>query len=363
MKKNRLFWLIFFIFLISLFIYIKTSPKDYEINYNINQFKIKEIYDKENSTYQFNIEYQNKTYPYLITNKYSEKRELINNIEIITNEGNEICLLPESDIISFYPICISNNELVSYNLITNKSDTYKYQKVSFLNKDYAKLNINFLNNASFLLYNYKGFYFINSETTKDIELFTKDIYSVSLIYQYDSYILIPDYNEDYYFNKLYLINMANGQVEDINLESEISFTSRFLGDYKNDVYIIDEKEEKEYKINIKRKKVIETEFLIFENGKLEKKSFNEIKNNNLEFEKDTFSSYTLIENKLYQIIENEKILISNFEIDKIIKTHENEVYYLVDDNLYLYNNLYGEVLIINNFEWNFNNANMIYLFK
>ena len=57
------------------------------------------------------------------------------------------------------------------------------------------------------------------------------------------------------------------------------------------------------------------------------------------------------------------ILVTNKDVDKIINENNNTIYYLVDEKLYMYNNIYGEILLISNFEWNFNNTNMIYLYK
>ena len=83
----------------------------------------------------------------------------------------------------------------------------------------------------------------------------------------NNYVIIPDYNEQYYFSKLYIININTSRVEEILLDNKISFNSVFLGDYKNIVYLLDKKEEKEYKINIKKKEVLETDFWILENNK------------------------------------------------------------------------------------------------
>ena len=55
------------------------------------------------------------------------------------------------------------------------------------------------------------------------------------------------------------------------------------------------------------------------------------------------------------------IRISDKNIDMIINYNNDTVYYLSKDNLYMYNNYYGEVLLMNNYEWNFNKIKMIFI--
>ncbi len=54
----------------------------------------------------------------------------------------------------------------------------------------------------------------------------------------------------------------------------------------------------------------------------------------------------------------------NFQtsVKEIVYSTEDTVYYLEGDTLYYYNDSDGEVLVISNFEWNFNYKNMIFIF-
>ena len=45
--------------------------------------------------------------------------------------------------------------------------------MEYLNKQYDKININYLSNNDYLLYNYKGFYYISENKLKNINLFNK----------------------------------------------------------------------------------------------------------------------------------------------------------------------------------------------
>ncbi len=348
--------------IIILFSYLKLKSYTYKTSYALNSFKIEEKFNKNINEYTFLINYKDTIYPYNFKNKYIRKKELINDIRIYTKDA-EICILPISNYLDFYPICQKDTNLTLYNLSSIEINDYKYEEITKKELQHDKLKINYLNNHNYLLYNYKGFYFIKNNEIKDIELFNKDEYTLNLTYELDKYIIIPDYNKEYYFDKLFIINKENGNLKEIKFDYDISFNSIFLGDYKDNIYLLDKKEKQEYKINIKKLTITKSDYLILKNNKLEKTTYKNIVNNNLIFDNKKTTNYELIDSKLYQVIENYKILITNYEVDKIIKEEDNTIYYLVKDNLYMYNNTYGEVLLINNFEWNFNNTNMIYIYK
>ena len=352
-RKNNSFIIVILIVIFCLFLYIIYRPYDYTKIYNLNEYNIEEIYNKNNSYYVFNITKENIKYSFLIKGKYTKNRKLIDKIESFDN-----CILPQSDYLSFYPLCYKDDIIYSYNNQKN-NDLFDYQNIDILNDNYNNISINYLNGKKYLIYNYRGFYLLSDK--KEIKLYDKDVYNIDLVYYLNNYVLIPDYNSNYYFEKFYLINMNNGKVDEIKLDKKISFTSIFLGDYENNIYLLDKKEEKEYKIDIRKKKVEETNFYILENNKLVKKNYLTIVNNHLTFNKDNLYKYEIINKNLYQVIGDNKIKLSNLEVSKIVKNSNDTVYYLVKDKLYMFNHKYGEILLLSNFEWNFNNTNMIFI--
>ncbi len=359
MKLRETKLVTFIIVLLSIFlIYIYFSNKEYSYtkNYNVDKFEITESY--ENEYYKFIISYNNNKYPYLIKSKYSKKRKLIE--DITYKEDDEVCILPYSSIIDFYPLCYKDNEIYTYNLSNNILD-YEYKNITELNKDYEKIKINYLNGNKYLLYNYKGFYYLNDKDNYNIKIFDKDVYNLDLFYEKDNYLIVPDYSDEHHYNKLYLINTNNKKVKEIGLEDSISFDSTFLGDYKNKIYLFDNKEKIEYSIDLVKNKVEIVNYVTYKEGKLKKVDSSFVED--LIFEKNDINYYNIINNKIYLKIDNKLVKISNLDVSKIIKEYDNEVYYLSNDSLYMYNNTYGEVLLLNNFEWNFNNTNMIFIFK
>ena len=361
MKNNKKLYALIFILLLSfsLFLYFVFRPYNYKKKYVIQKYVITEEYNKKDKYYLFYIEYENITYPFIIESKYTRNRKLIKDIKVLNNE-NEKCILPISDEINFYPLCSNKENIYTYKLAKNSKNFYEYKKETNKNIDFKNIQIRKINNFNYLLYNYKGFYLINKSTKKTIELFDKDVYTINLIYQLDNFILIADYNENYYYSKLYLINILNGKVKEINSEYDISFESRFLGDYNKHVYLLDTKEKKEYKINIKKETIENIEYQMLVNNKIEKVKYKELQEFNIANKK---YSYLLKNNILYHKIDDIEIQITDKSVDKVISSTKDSVYYLSEENLYMYNNIEGEVLLITNFEWNFNNTNMIFLYR
>ena len=360
-KIKKIIFSIILIILVLVFLYLKNRSINYEEEYKVNEFKIKETYNKKENTYIFYVDYKDKTYTFRVINDYVKKHILIDEIAIY-KENNEICLHPKIDEFNLYPLCNEEEEFISYNLSKVKVDDFQYQEIKENKKEYDKITINSSLNNNYLIYNYKGFYYINNEEIKEIKFFKEDNYNLDLVYQYENYLLVANYNQDYYFNSFYVIDMEDGKSEIITFDYEISFNSVFLGNYKKDIYLLDKKNKIEYKINIKKGKVEETDYVILENDELVKKTYNEIIKNNLGFNKDKQSYYSIIDNKLYEKIDNYKIRISDSEIDKLIKEDNDTVYYLSKEKLYMYNSYYGEIMLMSNLEWNFNNKNIIFIY-
>jgi len=159
-----------------------------------------------------------------------------------------------------------------------------------------------------------------------------------------------------------VINIITGKVKEIETNVDISFESIFLGSYKNDIYLLDQKEKKEYKININKRKVELVDYQIIKDNKLTKVEYKEILKS-LDKTEEELVKYNIINNNLYRTINKNNIKISNKKVNKIIKYSYDTVYYLCNEDLYMYNDNNGEVLLLSNFEWNFNNTNVIYFSK
>ncbi len=364
--KYKPFFLAFILIIIVVIFIFFISSKNYILTYNIKDFTITEGYDKKSHLYQFIIKYNDKEFPIKIPQKFVYKKKLIKNIEIKEN-SDLICLIPESKKINFYPLCYQNNELISYHQINNKDliPTKYYPKIKSNPDNYNKININYLNNKKYYIWNYKGFYFIDGKKNKTINIFDEDIYNIPLAAKSQDYILIGDYKSKYKFHKFYILQTKKNKIKELNTDKELSFESYILGNYKNKIYLMDKKNQKEYEIDLK--KLIlnnitrKNKGKILTNNEWQEISITKLINNEYKFNNEIFN-YQIKENKLYLIQDQYQTLISNLNIKDIVSIDKDTVYYLVDDKLYAYNPYQGEILIMSYFEWNFNYKNMIFIF-
>ena len=352
MKKNKHFIIIIIIIILFIiFNYIYFRKASYKLEYQINDFNIVEEYNKEMKAYFFTITKKDKEYNLVSLSNYTTKRRLINEIEV-----EDSCLNFKTTNINLYSIC--NNEDEYY--LKNINDSDNFTKES----SYENIEIDSLENNTYLLWNYHDFIYINKEKEKKFSLFSKDIYNINLIYQYNNLLLIPDYEQEYIYNKIYTINTDKAQKSTINLRFEIYFDSYFLGDYKEKVYIYDLKNNQEYYIDMKEEKLYKTESEILVNNKWQKISSQTFKNDKPTIEQDLPVSYILENNKLYIKVYNSDnlILASSKEIKQIVKIDNLDVYYISEDTLYKHNPIDGEKALLRYSEWNFNYKNMVFIF-
>lgn len=359
MNKKGILTLIIILLLFLFFLYFYNRPQDYEKTYQIDNYEIAEKYSAKDHNYIFTITRDDITYPFLISNDYLNKRNLITNIKY-KEEKNTKCILPESDYLKFYPLCYQDNYFLSLNS-TDNSLKYTY----YLNKEketsYNDMVIYDLYNKKYLIYNYKGFYYLGTDN-KNINIYKDDNYNNEFIYQINNYLVMGHTIDEFFIDSFIIINSKNGKKDEVVLPEKINAKIRFLGHYRNKVYFIDEKEKKEYELNVKKKKIVETKGIILENDTFKEYKVSTIINKNLSFSKSKDFDYRIINNKLYFNVNKQDILLTNNYVTKIIKIDKESVYYLSNDYLYVYNLYDGDILLLNNFEWNFNNDNVIFIF-
>lgn len=364
-RGKRLIFLILFLML-SCEVY-KLIPKNYTLNYKIDNYNIEETYLKKDKMYIFKMSKNKKTYETISTNKYTFKRKLITKIKEYSKD-NISCIVIDSKRINNNILCLDDNERIDYNLTDILPEKY-YTKYKENNKKYNNIDINLVDNTTYLVWNYKEFYKINKETLQTIKLFKNDVYNIDILSIIDKYLIMADYNQKYNYNKLIRINLENNKIDEIELNEDISFDSKIIGDYKNNIYILDEKNKKEYEINIKKKNmsIVSKNNMgkILQNGKWNKIKINKIITNDIIFNSDYYNTYKIIDNTLYMYQKNvEKgVKISNKDIKKIVYFDDEQVYYIVGQELYKYDYEHGETMILNYFELNFNYENMIYIYN
>lgn len=375
-KYKILLTIIVLIILLPIIFFFMTRPKNYTKEYERKEYKIKETYSKELQVYQFTIEKDDLKFETVSLNKYLNKKELIDSVEYFENEDKkEYCVLPKSAKLDFTPLCMKDSALVDISLLESETDEfYTRPSVDTEKGTYKNIESNSTRNLKFLVWAQKGYYSLDKDKftkpeKKDLSpmFLEKESYYNKLAYQVDEFIITPNYDQEYSFDTLFVFNFKKGSLATWKLEEEISYNSYYLGDIDGLVYLFDRKNEKEYSIDPKRRKI---EIVTKDgNGQVYLDEWKEISTTKLaatdyHFEKKQAFIYYRSENglSLKYYGSKESVLISKKKIDKILSIKGDRVYYLVKDKLYEYTPQYGEIHLLTYSEWAFNNMNSVFIY-
>lgn len=373
LKKGAIFFFailaISLVLLIIILIYNVIKSKSYTLNYDIKDYSISENYDKKRELYYYEIEYKNIKYNFIYNHKYLKERKLIKDIKEYSKD-DYTCLTIESDYVKSTPLCSKEKEIIDYHLVSEelleelKPEAYSKE----MNTSYKNYEINSINQPM-LIWNYKGFDLISKDKMDSIKLFNKDIYNIKLAAIVNDYLFIPDYEQNYNFNKAYVIDLKKMTKKEWDLDYEISFNSYILGTNEDSIFLVDQKNKKEYElVPYKRKmRIVGTnnkKGIIYNNGKPTNISLTKLTSKEQTFTNDINYKYTIKNKKLYlsYVDSSIKTRISDNAVDKIIFINNDTVYYLVKDTLYFYNLTYGEQQLVTYAEWEFNNDNVIFIY-
>ncbi len=341
----------------------------YSIEYNIGEYSISENYNKENSYYYYTISTSNLVYDFIYESNCLKEKKLIKEIKEY-NDEDYTCIIIKSNYLDAYPMCNYKEEYIDYHLIPDnlKSKLSEYYKSSKeVEKTYDNYKL-YNEEENLLIWSYKGFKYIHQGKLTFIKIFNKDIYEIPLATKINNYILIPDYEQEYNFNKVYLINLDTLEVDEWSLKYSISYDSYILGTNDKSLFIIDKKNEKEYELvpHKKKMRIVATsnqQGIIYEENQISKISMKKLISKEYSFTYKALYNYKLKNNSLYlnYIDSLNMIKISNKKVDYIVASSKENIYYLVEDTLYRYNPQYGEVKLISYSEWKFNYRNLIFI--
>lgn len=353
MKKNVVF-VIFLVILFGTYFLVVNKKKNYELEYVINTYTIKEVYDKTYNSYYINVYNNLNNYSFVSSKKYSNKRHIIDNIDVKETDGTT-CVKPISKYLTFSYVCSDdNNYFVENKDVVNTGSKENYDNYSVYNK-------------SNKYYVWDGYGIKNVLSRKEIHFLDKEHYDNSLSFNYNEFILFADYDAGRSFSDFYYVDIEKETSEKIESQYDISFDSYFLGYYKNKVYLFDKKNMVEYFIDLKKKKVIKVskkEIGKYYDGTLKDIALSKLKYTNMYFDYKNIVNYVVDNNKLYKYYNNskEKMMLTNIDVKSIISCNDEKVYYLSNDSLYSYDEQNGNVLLLSNFDWKFNYLNRIFIF-
>lgn len=362
-KRRMILYIVILVFVI-LIIWNLFQKKNYTISYTVNNYAIEESYVKDTNHYFFRIMKDNKEYYAMALNSHFMNKKLIYQIDEYSSD-NETCLVLHSNQIPTQDVCMRDDIQISPYLVNDelKGNLGLSDSNHDLIDTYENVSI-YNNNYSYYLWNYKGFYQINKNGNQTISFFNKDIYSPSLMTQVKHFIFIPDYGSDYYFSRVYILDMDTGKYVTWNLDHSIYFDSTILGVYQDNIYLVDKHEKVEWKIDIQKQSMekIGTES---NGGKIYQSGWQNVTMSKLIYQDASFNGYDLItytmDNGLYFHMDDHQILMREDNPSMIVQTNEDNVFYLVKDKLYHNSLTTGEELMASYFEWNFNSSNMIFI--
>lgn len=370
LKKNvKICFILIALIIIIIFIINLFKVKSYSLEYNIEDYEISENYDNNDLFYYYEIKYNNLVYSFVYEHDYLKEKKLISNVKAYEND-DYTCLLIDSSYLSTYPLCSHKENLIDYHLIPEelKEEFKSYYKEED-NEETEYNNYRLYNSDNDLfIWAYKGFNYIRGKDVERIELFKKDIYDISLATRINNYILVPDYEQEYNFNKVYLINTESLEIEEWALKYDISFDSYILGTHDKSIFLVDRKNKIEYELvpHKQKMRIVGTKHkngILYKNNKEQSISLNKLSSDNQHFVYKSFYEYSVEDNNLYlnYINSDLKIKVSNQKISSIIHSNKDKVYYLVKDTLYKYSLKDGEEKVMTYTEWQFNYNNMIFV--
>jgi len=342
-------------------------PKEYEVTYMIGDYTVVEKYFKEEEYYYFVISLDKYEFSFVSEMSYQRRRHLIIDIEEF-REDNIKCILPRLRNTDSYPLCYKGDERVSFSLIRNTklNDLYKQENES-INDSFEGIKISAYLGNTYLVRHYRGFYYVSENEKRKIDLFNRDVYDMPLVGMVNNQVFIPNYSNDHTFKSAFIIDMRTGKHEKWDLDYEIYFTAYAMGSVGNSLYIFDTKTRNQLEIvpHRKRMRIVNEEGRsprIYRNG------WENVPLSTLEAREQKFTFFSLYN---YNVVEGKLILtfpsgagvrVSDLLNVEIVHQDRDTIYYLYEDKLYAFNPFWGEILLMQYFEWHFNQLNMIFIY-
>lgn len=387
MKKIKYILIIIVLILLIFFIY-KLSIKEFSTSYKVDKYNIKESFYINNKKHIYNININNK-YTYTIIKNINKNKKIIKNIKSY-KKNNISCIVPiykKNNIKEIY--CLKDKVQVSnYYLLEEKNKDYleildkakiNYPEKKEIESNYKKITIynNLDNNREYIIWNYKGIYIIGKDKTKYIKILNYDIYDNIMSTVNSRYFVLFENSKVTGIENIYYYDLKKDKLKSFKLEKKLDKDSYINGIYNDLIFVTDNKNKKQYAINISKEEIKEVgnednNYIIYTNNKkellnksdffLEKQLFNNKLIDNKIKEYDY--TYQLKGNELYRNLEgyNKELL---FELENISEwnIYDRDILLVSDGILYLYNDEYGLVKILSSNELKYNYKDIVRIWK
>ena len=266
-------YLVYFAVEYVLFRFGKGHDVTYTIASKDRNYEIKEtlVTNRKNNDdfYSFNI---NDQFKFRIYDSLKRGQKIIKDIKYYQDEKKE-CMYPifRNEDYPMDVLCIQNNQMIHYHDIKGTDanlDKFVQTLPNYESKNFEDnvsshediglvtiYNNNFKDNLHIALTNYKGLYHLSKTKSKEIKLFTNDVYNNSIHALVGKYFVTANYNLEHEFSSFLAVNLNNNNEIEINYNGSLSFDSYVQGIVGDSMYVFDSKNERQYKITPKNRKI------------------------------------------------------------------------------------------------------------
>ncbi len=319
--------ILFFIYQMLIVLFVKEHVVTYQIGKGKDTFEVHESFKIENKKHFYRFEVKDKkenSYYFQIEENLHKKDKIIQKIESYQNEDLH-CIYPvyslkkQSEI-----ICQEKDQLFTGTYLETKKDERIVEFEEKLNKKgysisgwktkntpkkYQKVTYypeNILKNQAFYFWTYKGIINLVKDNVYEQQLFEIDQYENNKSILLGTTLIVIDTEQDYDFDRIYLLSLFSKKKEVIKLKEKISKDSYFLGSVQDKVYLIDRKNIKQYEIDIQKKtckeignKALNAKY--YQNGKWKVRNIYDFIQEDILFEEE-------IPSEIKKLYPNQKIL-------------------------------------------------------
>lgn len=331
---------ILFIFQFSVMFFINKHEVNYTLSQNDNTYTVKEQFQKVKKKHYYSFEVLDKDknkFIFYYDQDYKKKKKILSQVEVY-QEGNVYCMAPIfKDNKLGGIVCRNNSELVSFDYLKRSGVSFDKWKEALQAKGYVledtdiistqdiiTLYNHFPANYTMSIWNYHGLYILKKDHIKNLSILDNDYYENTLGILAGNYYIIANTDQNFSYNRIYIVDLLNESKDFVDLETEISKDSYFLGVVEDDVYIMDRDKKVEYSFNIKSRKLKEvgnkdTNATMYYNGKWEEKNI-----------------YTVSDNKEIFQIEEKSEKLEELYHPKLVQESFNKYYFVTNDNTVYY---------------------------
>lgn len=379
--------------------------KDHEISYKVTShdttFEVDETYRKTNSDiYSILIRNDKQIYSYVFNNKYNKQKKIIKAIEYYTN-GSDSCVYPILINNRGTNIqCIRDGKEYSgysfpdQNFVNNIKNSLK-EKGYVFNDNYDLTNTgilgssliykdNLINEDYITLWNYKGIQIISDYDSDTRTVLSFDKYENNQGYLVGKYYVIPNYlsSRVLEFNTVSIIDIHTKKMTKVDLVYSLSSDTYINGTVDGKLYYTDPTNLLQIELNPAKAKsrLIGSADL---GGQIYDGNWNNIniydfvskkilfqeklptELNKFSYQNIMFSNYSYYfynNNGIYRVNKNNldnAILLFKAQGINNFNVVNNTIYYVVDDTLYYYNDEKGQVPVVKNSDLRYNTINRI----